>query len=473
MILCAVVSLSLAACGSTVETDSDSRTEREVEDDDSRDKEDKKKGKDIVKKGVTYHNLDNSCIYFDVQYVEHDIKCTSDNMDFILSEYIASSDSFDHFEKYKETDDLIIYKIYMSDEATVEFLNSEIQDSLCLDDYEDYLDNYVKESEKDKFVEEYALEVRRRYRDEVEKVYDIYQETKDYPIEVIVGVKDTTEYYKIESASPIFMCNIDAFLEGVFYLKTDKIPDLPNDSLDSIGYSKRSSMKNLSFYIPEEVSANRDGSSEDRGMYESDDIKKVERGSVLASPSPVAETMSEESQASSTTSSTKTETPAFDSASTTTVQESKEEEPVILDKFEIATDFKTLEGVDVESEVATIRDYYYTTQNNLGNYMLEEHQNLTMYHEAGYPVKIFIKSGYNDWDYTREYFYHDQELYFAFVYNNNEQHRLYFKDGIMIRYIDENGNTFDYGNLNEFYSWEYMTLYDSYNIYPTMPNCGA
>ena len=126
MILCAVVSLSLAACGGTVETDSDSRTEREVEDDDKdddKDKEDKKKGKDIVKNGVTYHNLDNSCIYFDVQYVEHDIKCTSDNMDFILSEYIASSDSFDHFEKYKETDDLIIYKIYMSDEATVEFLN--------------------------------------------------------------------------------------------------------------------------------------------------------------------------------------------------------------------------------------------------------------------------------------------------------------------------------------------------------------
>lgn len=43
MILCAVASLSLAACGGTVETDSDSRTEREVEDDDNedRDKEDK------------------------------------------------------------------------------------------------------------------------------------------------------------------------------------------------------------------------------------------------------------------------------------------------------------------------------------------------------------------------------------------------------------------------------------------------
>lgn len=568
MILCAVVSLSLAACGGTVETDSDSRTEREVEDDDSRDKEDKKKGKDIVKKGVTYHNLDNSCIYFDVQYVEHDIKCTSDNMDFILSEYIASSDSFDHFEKYKETDDFIIYKIYMSDEATVEFLNSEIQDSLCLDDYEDYLDNYVKESEKDKFVEEYALEVRRRYRDEVEKVYDIYQETKDYPIEVIVGVKDTTEYYKIESASPIFMCNIDAFLEGVFYLKTDKIPDLPNDSLDSIGYSKRSSMKNLSFYIPEEVSANRDGSSEDRGMYESDDIKKVERGSVLASPSPVAETMSEESQASSTTSSTKTETSASDSASTTSQMESERkgffprsdiDYQALSDKFagtyvpvdgdsefmiheydeervsysqengtaymfmeqyrldwwdyshiisydgttvelsygeeygvvkliyidentvsyrgkkytRYKEDSQTLENINVESEVATIRDYYYTTQNNLGNYMLEEHPSLTMYHEAGFPVKIFAKSGYNDWDYTREYFYHDEELYFAFVYNNNEQHRLYFKDGIMIRYIDENGNTYDYGSLDAYSDWADKVKNESNSIYPTMPNCGA
>lgn len=53
MILCAVVSLSLAACGGTVETDSDSRTEREVEDDDSRDKEDKDKsgsGKSLFSK---------------------------------------------------------------------------------------------------------------------------------------------------------------------------------------------------------------------------------------------------------------------------------------------------------------------------------------------------------------------------------------------------------------------------------------
>ena len=136
-------------------------------------------------------------------------------------------------------------------------------------------------------------------------------------------------------------------------------------------------------------------------------------------------------------------------------------------------DSQTLENVDVESEVATIRDYYYTTQNNLGNYMLEEHQNLTMYHEAGYPVKIFVKSGYNDWDYTREYFYHDQELYFAFVYNNNEQHRLYFKDGIMIRYIDENGNTYDYGSLDAYSDWADKVKNESNSIYPTMPNCGA
>ena len=136
-------------------------------------------------------------------------------------------------------------------------------------------------------------------------------------------------------------------------------------------------------------------------------------------------------------------------------------------------DSQTLENINVESEVATIRDYYYTTQNNLGNYMLEEHPSLTMYHEAGFPVKIFAKSGYNDWDYTREYFYHDEELYFAFVYNNNEQHRLYFKDGIMIRYIDENGNTYDYGSLDAYSDWADKVKNESNSIYPTMPNCGA
>ncbi len=129
--------------------------------------------------------------------------------------------------------------------------------------------------------------------------------------------------------------------------------------------------------------------------------------------------------------------------------------------------------IDVESEVATIRDNYYATQNNINNYQVEIDGDVTLYYEGEYPVKAVVKSGYNDWELTREYYYHDQELYFAFIYNSNEQHRLYYKNRTLIRYIDENNNTYDYGELDIFYSLEAKALYDAHFANPTLPLCGA
>lgn len=131
--------------------------------------------------------------------------------------------------------------------------------------------------------------------------------------------------------------------------------------------------------------------------------------------------------------------------------------------------------INVETEVKRIRKLYNTTQNNLDSYMSgSELEGSDYYYEGGYPVKISIKGGYNDWNYSREYFYHNKKLYFAFVYDGREEHRLYFKDGVLIRYIDEKKNTYDYGNkkLASFSEWKDKVQSESDEIYPDMLNCG-
>ena len=52
------------------------------------------------------------------------------------------------------------------------------------------------------------------------------------------------------------------------------------------------------------------------------------------------------------------------------------------------------------------------------------------------------------WNYSREYFFKNDKLYFALIYDGTEEHRLYFSDDILIRYIDNNKNTYDYGNIS-------------------------
>lgn len=133
------------------------------------------------------------------------------------------------------------------------------------------------------------------------------------------------------------------------------------------------------------------------------------------------------------------------------------------------------DDVNVKKEVKKIRALYNKTQNNLESYMTgSELEESTYYYEDGWAVKITIKGGYNDWKYSREYFYHNKKLYFAFVYKGSEEHRLYFKDGKLIRYIDEKKNTYDYGDnrLSSFSEWKDKVQSESAEIYPEIPNCG-
>ena len=130
-------------------------------------------------------------------------------------------------------------------------------------------------------------------------------------------------------------------------------------------------------------------------------------------------------------------------------------------------DDKPVPDIVVEDEVKQIREWFYETQNNIDSYEQSTSDHVTFYLEGGVPVKIVVKKGTDDWDYAREYYYHDGECYFAFIYNGGDEHRLYFKEDQMIRYIDQDKNTYDYGQTDQFSEWETPALQEAYRFLET------
>lgn len=131
------------------------------------------------------------------------------------------------------------------------------------------------------------------------------------------------------------------------------------------------------------------------------------------------------------------------------------------------------QDINVEEEVAQIRNWFTETQSNLENYLRAGYVDMSCYFDGMYPVKVIVDKGYDDWDYTREYYYHDQNLYFVFVYNGSEEYRLYLNNGKLIRFIDSEKEIYDYGNTDQFEEWREYLLNESDTIYPTMINCGS
>lgn len=120
--------------------------------------------------------------------------------------------------------------------------------------------------------------------------------------------------------------------------------------------------------------------------------------------------------------------------------------------------------IDVEDEVKQIREWFYGTQNNISSYEQSTVDNATIYYQGQDPVKIVVKKGTDGWDYAREYYYHDGVLYFAFIFNGGNEHRLYFKEDQMIRYIDQDKNIYNYGETDGFSEWETPALQEAYSL---------
>lgn len=101
--------------------------------------------------------------------------------------------------------------------------------------------------------------------------------------------------------------------------------------------------------------------------------------------------------------------------------------------------------INVGAEVYKIRLQYLAAKASPGE--KTEEDGVTYYTKNGEHSVITCDAGYNNWKYNREYYYKDGNLYFAYLYNDEEEHRLYFAEGALIRYIDSNGQTMDYGDI--------------------------
>ena len=108
---------------------------------------------------------------------------------------------------------------------------------------------------------------------------------------------------------------------------------------------------------------------------------------------------------------------------------------------------------EIEAEIEKIRTYYYTP--------------------SSHDVQKVLENGQDGWHYSRDYRFHDGKLVFAFVYDGTEEHRLYFKDDHMIRYIDENHTTYDYPETAQFSYWENKALSEAYTLIESDGNDGA
>ena len=121
--------------------------------------------------------------------------------------------------------------------------------------------------------------------------------------------------------------------------------------------------------------------------------------------------------------------------------ETKEEIEVIKEKNADpeVEEQNVVEPIDIESEIDEIRNMYNVFQNNKGNYqLLEVNDQVTAYLDRNENVVfLIVQRGYDNIDFERWYLINHGELVFSFVYNGLNEHRLYFKNGVLFRYIDQ------------------------------------
>lgn len=138
-------------------------------------------------------------------------------------------------------------------------------------------------------------------------------------------------------------------------------------------------------------------------------------------------------------------------------------EPVTVDETPESEVEATLD-TEAEDEVAQIREWYYDTQNDLENCRQDIVGNATYYYRDEKLVKIAVKEGTDGWGYAREYYFHDNAFYFAFIFSGSEEHRLYLKDDQLIRYIDENNNIYDNDDAENFLEWKESAVQEAHRL---------
>lgn len=104
----------------------------------------------------------------------------------------------------------------------------------------------------------------------------------------------------------------------------------------------------------------------------------------------------------------------------------------------------TMREIDVESEVEQIKKWYIAARENVDKEVTTS--DTEVYSKNGVVTEIVKLRGADGFNYRREYYYKNNKLYFAFYNKGKEEHRMYFSDGVFIRYDDETRVKTDYPN---------------------------
>ena len=88
------------------------------------------------------------------------------------------------------------------------------------------------------------------------------------------------------------------------------------------------------------------------------------------------------------------------------------------------------------------------------------------YNDPGEGVeKMEIPGGTDGWEWDAEYCFHDGELFFAFLYRGTEEERFYYSGLHLIRYIDSDGNRYDWPDLGGYEQWGQRVLEEALSHY--------
>ncbi|MBR5534285.1 MAG: hypothetical protein IKU62_05505 [Ruminiclostridium sp.] len=117
--------------------------------------------------------------------------------------------------------------------------------------------------------------------------------------------------------------------------------------------------------------------------------------------------------------------------------------------------------VDVETEVSRIRAIYNDTVANMDRWsVVVEQEGINMYYNEWDLKCVIVPRGAWGMDYSRYYYYENQELIFAY-YEAKDAHRFYFYEGELMRWRyspnaqdAQNATNYDWANTAEFTQWE-------------------
>lgn len=122
---------------------------------------------------------------------------------------------------------------------------------------------------------------------------------------------------------------------------------------------------------------------------------------------------------------------------------------------------------DMEEKIKYIRKVFYSIQAEYEGYVKTDVRDGIVHYTSpnGAWVKCSVNGGTDENPWSREYYYENGQLLFAFYFQKKAENRFYFWDGAMIRWIDESGTVHDNEFSNNLWStWENQVKSDSSGV---------